>query len=152
MSKIELLAQTTVEVPQQLRVVTDSFDVDQVTGTDLVLAGISLLVGLVLARFVRRAVRRLVAGPSDLVGPGADLAGRLAGYSVMLLALVIAFEFVGLTLGPVLTVLVIIGLVAFLALRPLFQNLGAGIILQAVLRSSRAIRSRATRSAARSAR
>ena len=112
--------------PRQLRVVTDSFDVDQVTGTDLVLAGISLLVGLVLAQFVRRAVRRLVAGPSDLVGPGADLAGRLAGYSVMLLALVIAFEFVGLTLGPVLTVLVIIGLVRVSRAAPLVPESGSG--------------------------
>ena len=130
LESVDLIAQT-VNVPEQLSVYADGFDVNAITTWDLVTAGVALVGGFAISRVVRRAVRAFFERLPDAPEAAGALAGRIAGWGVILTGLIIAVDAIGFEFGPVLTILLIAGLISFLALRPLLENLGSGLLLQA---------------------
>lgn len=95
-----------------------------------ILAAVVVVVAIVLAAFARRIVR--TAAPRWLrVKP--DLAvflGRLAGWFIILLGVVSALMILGFQLGPMVLIIAVVGVILFLSARTLFENLGAGIVIQ----------------------
>lgn len=110
--------------------ITSRFEASTVDASDLLVAGIALVAGIIIGAIVRSAVRRLLRRTPGLHQTTVDIIARLAGYLVALFGLVVALSALGLDFGPVITLLVIIGLVAVLVGRSLLADLGAGLVLQ----------------------
>lgn len=105
-------------------------DTSNVTGWDFLWAAIALLVAFVLSRWVKRLVHKSLQRfelPEDIP----NLLARLAGWLVILVGIVYALSLLGFDMSPVVLFILVVGLVVFLAGRPMLENLGAGIMLQA---------------------
>lgn len=89
-----------------------------------------LLVGLVLARLGGRLIRRVLLR-TGVEFSLALLLSRVVSWLGAGLALFYALSFLGVQLGPVLGALGLTGLVVALALQSLFEDVFAGLILQA---------------------
>lgn len=59
-----------------------------------------------------------------------DLAARAAGYVVLFVGFGIALSIIGVPIQPLLTAVIVIGVVLALALRGIAENFAAGIVLQ----------------------
>ena len=98
---------------------------------DVVLAAVVLVVGWLASGWARRGVAAALSKWSGL-GPGpTNLIARLVRYSILLLTIGIVLTVLGAPLQPVLAAVVIVGAVAFLALRGIAANFGAGLVIQA---------------------
>ena len=117
-------------LPSNIDILIDDWQPDQVTGIDLLGALIAVAVGIVLAFLVGRLVRYGFRKWSSIPPFGAVLAGRLVTYGIITIAVIIALESIGLTLGPLVIITAAV-IMAVWAMRPLLQNTGAGLMLQA---------------------
>lgn len=96
---------------------------------DYVIALAILVVALIAGRVLRVAVRRLVdrSRADNLLG---DLVGRIANYLVVIFGFVYALDQLGISLGPILGALGIVGVALAFAFQDILENFVAGIILQ----------------------
>ncbi|TDW53267.1 mechanosensitive ion channel-like protein [Curtobacterium sp. PhB25] len=98
---------------------------------DVVLAVVVLVVGWFASVWARRGVVVALAKWSGLGPSGTNLVARLVRYSILLLTIGIVLTVLGAPLQPVLAAVIIISAVAFLALRGIAANFGAGLVIQA---------------------
>jgi small conductance mechanosensitive channel len=117
-------------LPSSLDIFIDDWQPEQVTGEDLLVALILIASAIVLAFIIGRLLRFSLDRWSSLPPFGSELAGRLTTYLIILIGVIIALESIGLTLGP-LVILVAVVVMGVWAMRPLLQNTGAGLLLQA---------------------
>jgi small conductance mechanosensitive channel len=103
---------------------------ESVSGQDVLIALAVVTLGMILAFLIGRILKWSLLRWSEIPPFGAELAGRLTTYLIILLAVISALEIIGLTLGPLVIVIVAVVMMAW-AMRPLLQNLGAGLMLQA---------------------
>ena len=115
------------DVGNEIRVTLDRWTAGHLGIADLVAASIVMAVGFVLAWFVKWLIRRAADKLSGTALASVGAMAQLAGGSVVLLAGVFALEILGFSLGPVL---ILIGVVALLLLRPMITNLSSGLLLQ----------------------
>ena len=108
---------------------SDAFGSRSLTWEDYAVAGLILVGGLVLARVLRGAVRRVVdrSRADDLLG---DLIGRVVQYVVVVFAVVYALDRLGISIGPILGALGIVGVALAFAFQDILENFVAGVILQ----------------------
>ena len=111
--------------------IEEALDLSRFTPVRVGVAVGVLIVGWLVGVLVKRIIRRLLRPIENLPDYLPALIGRLAQYSVFFIAVVIALETVGISLGPLVLSLGVFLIVIGLALRPLLENLAAGIILQA---------------------
>jgi small conductance mechanosensitive channel len=107
------------------------FDPASASFWNLILAVAAIGVSIVVARYVRRAIRRKLAGYEDVDQYAGATIGRVAGWSIVLLGVILALSIMGVDMVPVALIL-ILGL-AFLILsgKSLIENWAAGLVLQA---------------------
>lgn len=105
-------------------------DTTAVTGWDFVWASVALVVGAVVARLSRTAVRRY-AGRAKLPPNTIDLLATTIQWSVFAIAVVVALTFLGLNLAPLWILIIIVAAVLVVGGRTLLEAFGAGILLQA---------------------
>jgi small conductance mechanosensitive channel len=117
-------------VPGNIDVFLDDWQPNQVTGGDLLAALIAVAVGIALGWVFGRLTRWALLRWSSTPPFGAELAGRLVMYLTILIGVVIALESIGLTFGP-LVIIVAVLVMGIWAMRPLLQNMSAGLLLQA---------------------
>jgi len=98
---------------------------------DVVLALIVLVVGWFVSGWARRGVVAALSKWSGLGPSATNLAARLTRYAILLLTIGIVLTVLGAPLQPVLAAVIIISTVAFLALRGIAANFGAGLVIQA---------------------
>jgi small conductance mechanosensitive channel len=110
--------------------VEELIDTTYVTGWDFLWAGVSVLVGLLVARVARRATRRALTSVSDLPDNVVDLGAKVAGWTVITMSIVLALPFIGVDTGPVFIIVLVLAALAVLSGRVLLENFGAGVILQ----------------------
>lgn len=98
---------------------------------NLLLAVVAIGVSIIIARYARRAIRRKLAGYEGVDQYAGATIGRLAGWSVVFLGVILALSIMGVDMVPVALIL-ILGL-AFLVLsgKSLIENWAAGLVLQA---------------------
>ena len=96
------------------------------TAENFVWAAVIITGSVVLASIVRQTVARLING-DELVG---DLVGRLASYTIVSFGFVYALDRLGVSIGPVLGALGVIGIAAAFALQAVLENFVAGLLLQ----------------------
>ena len=118
------------DLPPRLELLVDDWQPEEVTGEHMIAAlatiGIALMLGFLISRLTRFAIRRWTAAPQF----ASVLAGRVAGYFVVLIGVIVALESIGLTLGPMVIIVTCVVLAVWV-MRPLLQNMGAGLMLQA---------------------
>ena len=99
------------------------------TTADFGRALLILVLSYIMSRVVQRGSTRLIDSrrTHSLL---ADLFGRVAGYAIVAIGFVYALDTVGVSVGPLLGALGVVGLAAAFALQPSLENLVAGLILQ----------------------
>jgi Mechanosensitive ion channel len=97
---------------------------------NVVLAVAVAIVGWILSRVTRKAVGKLLTRLQGLSDDLRDLAARAAGYVVLFVGFGIALSIIGVPIQPLLTAVIVIGVVLALALRGIAENFAAGIVLQ----------------------
>lgn len=97
-------------------------------GTNWIVSGIILVVGILFAFQVRRLLRRL-ARKADAVTSTAQIVSQLVFGFIVLVALAVALNNVGIDLTPLLAGAGIIGLTIGFALKDIAENYVAGVIM-----------------------
>lgn len=116
-----LVAQT--ETPD----VEETFnELSQLTATDWLIAGAIVVAAVAIGFLIRVAISRALSSRGQLVS---RLVGRLAFGLVVALGFVYALNQVGVSIGPVLGLLGLLGLALALALQEVLGNFIAGIML-----------------------
>lgn len=119
-----------VPQPIQIEALTSKFEAATLDGTDVLVAGVSVLAGFVLGAVTRMVVRRLLTPLPGLKPGTVNIVSRVCGYAVTIFGVVIGLSALGLSFGPVITLLLFVTLIAVLVGRPLLADLGAGVVLQ----------------------
>ncbi|MDX2381009.1 MAG: mechanosensitive ion channel [Acidimicrobiia bacterium] len=117
------------EVENEVKVVFDRWSVGQVDWADVLTGAIVVVAAVAIAWLVRRLIRRSAQKTEGAVASALTLIGQLVSIGIYLFALAIVLEVLGFSLGPVLIVIMLV-LVLLFALRPVVQNLSAGLLLQ----------------------
>ncbi|MGI9666766.1 MAG: mechanosensitive ion channel family protein [Acidimicrobiia bacterium] len=109
---------------------TSVFDPDNLTLAELIIAAAIVVVAAFVARAVRRRIRHYLAGQDGVEDYVAPLAGRIAGWTIMIFGILIALGVLGFDLAPVmLFLLIVIGILA-LSGRGILENFASGLMLQ----------------------
>ncbi len=117
------------DVVDEIQVTLDQWSLGQLGVVDLVAATAVVVVGIAGGWVVSRLLRRAARNTTGAARTAVDTVGRLVGSAVVLLAVAVALEILGFSLGPMLIV-VVVGAVAVFLLRPLITNLSSGLLLQ----------------------
>lgn len=116
--------------PINVETLTAKFQTSTLELSDLLTAVIALTAGFVLGAITRSLIRRLLSRTPGINEGTSNMIARISGYLVVVFGLVIALSALGLSFGPVITLLLLMVLVAVLVGRPLLADLGAGVVLQ----------------------
>lgn len=114
----------------QTPAIDDLIDVSDVTALDVGIALVLLVVGLVLGRIVRRSILTKLPFIDDIPDRIAVIVARTTGYTVTFIFAVYALSFLGVDTGPIFILILLVLVVAFFSLKPLLENLAAGLLLQ----------------------
>lgn len=105
-------------------------DVSSIDPTHVIAALIVVLVAWLASRYTRRAMARVLSRVPGISEPMRSLTARITGYLVLFLGFGIALSILGAPIQPLLAVAIIVGVVLFLALRGIADNVAAGVLLQ----------------------
>ncbi|HWK92920.1 MAG TPA: mechanosensitive ion channel domain-containing protein [Luteimicrobium sp.] len=105
-------------------------DFDSISGWTIVWLLVTAVATWLAARYGRKAVARLLARIDGLSTDYSVTAARLAGYLIALLGIGTGLTILGANVQPLLILVLIVGVAAFLALRGVADNFGASLILQ----------------------
>jgi small-conductance mechanosensitive channel len=123
----DAMAVTTAET--DLEQLTRALRGDELTAWDYGTATGVLVGGLIIGRVAQSLVKRLLAkSPADsFLG---DLIGRIVNYVIVAFGLIYSLETLGVTIGPILGALGIVGIALAFAFQDILENFVAGIIIQ----------------------
>lgn len=110
--------------------VTQAFDTNAVTPWDPVWALLSIVIGVVVGRFVRSLIRRY-GEKADIPPNIIDLLGTIALWTIVAFSVVVALTFVGFNAAPLIVFILIVSIVLVIGGKSLIENFGAGVMLQA---------------------
>lgn len=116
--------------PINVETLTAKFQTSTLGLTDLLTAVVALAAGFILGAITRTVIRRLLERAPGVTPGTSSMIARICGYVVVVFGLVVALSALGLSFGPVITLLLLMVLVAVLVGRPLLADLGAGVVLQ----------------------
>lgn len=116
--------------PDDINRLAESIESVQITWLTGISAGAVFVLGLVAASLARRYIR-LLGQRTELASPETfRLVGRIAWIAIMFYATSAALGVLGFDVLPLLSVLGIVTIVVAIGLRPLFENIAAGLTLQ----------------------
>lgn len=107
----------------------DIFNPEANSFWNLLLATVVVVVSIFLARLARRRLRTFLDDYGLDVHTTA-LLGRVGGWTVVLLGVVLALSIMGVDMQPVVLIIVIFAALLFLSGRTLIENWAAGLVLQ----------------------
>jgi small-conductance mechanosensitive channel len=105
-------------------------DPSDLTLWDIIASVVVLLLGYLLARWGRRATRRVVGRIDEMPENITDLAGSIAFWLVIAMTVVFALSILGFDTAPVVLLLLFVVIILALSGRTVFENYGASLILQ----------------------
>ena len=97
----------------------------------VLLAIVVIIAGWILSRFARSATVRLLKFAPSLADGVAAFVARFVGGAVILVAVGIALAVLGVTLQPLLALVVVLVVIAVLVLRGVADNFASGVVIQA---------------------
>lgn len=98
---------------------------------NLLLATVVVVASIFAARFARRAVRRSLRKYEGLDEYGGAALGRITGWVVVLLGVVLGLSVLGADMVPWALIFILVAVLVVLAARSLIENWAAGLLLQA---------------------
>lgn len=101
-----------------------------ITGWDVLIAVLVIVVGWLLSIVTKKAVLALLRKAPGFSEAAATLIARIAKYSVVLLGVGVGLSFLGASVQPLLAIAIIVAVIAVLALRGIADNFAAGVVLQ----------------------
>jgi len=113
-----------------LAVDAETLTVTTIDPWNAVLAVAVAIVGWILSRVTRKAVGKLLTRLQGLSDELRDLTARASGYVVLFVGFGVALSIIGVPIQPLLTAVIVIGVILALALRGIAENFAAGIVLQ----------------------
>jgi len=118
------------QVNDPLPIVDDLIDTSTVTWWSVLFAVLAVAVGWLLARLVRRGLRKYLERWPDLPVYITNYATRAAGWLIIFVAVVYALSLLGFDMAPVVIGVLIVIVVVVLSGRSLLEDFGASVILQ----------------------
>lgn len=100
------------------------------TGWQIALALLSVLVGWLLSRLARKGVLKLAERTPGISDSVAQLAARFTQYSLLLVGVGVGMAFLGANVQPLLAMTAIAVVVLILVLRGVADNFAAGVLIQ----------------------
>lgn len=100
------------------------------TGWQILLAVLAVLVGWVVAHFARKGVLKLAARTPGISDSVAQLAARFTQYALLLVGIGVGLAFLGANVQPLLAMTAIAVVVLILVLRGVADNFAAGVLIQ----------------------
>jgi small conductance mechanosensitive channel len=97
---------------------------------NLLLALLAIGISVIVARYVRRWIRRSLRGYENVDTYAGAIIARVAGWTVVFLGVVLALSIMGVDMIPIVLVLVIALAFLFLSGKSLVENWAAGLLLQ----------------------
>jgi small conductance mechanosensitive channel len=125
-----LISQSPFPLPVDIGVIPDDFDVSTITPSDLIVAAIAVLAGMLLSLVAKKAVRRVLNRIDGMPLLAGDVIAKIVSYVILTLGGVVALEALGISFGLVGSALLLLIVLVVLAAKPLLQDLGAGLIVQ----------------------
>lgn len=107
-----------------------ALNTDQMTAWDFVAAAAAIIAALLLAKLVRKGLRRILLRFPQISEEARLIIVRAAGWIVILIGTIYAVILLGIDVGPALFVMLVILLVLFFAGRTAMDNFAAGVVLQ----------------------
>jgi len=105
------------------------FDVSSVSPWDPFLAFLAIVVGVIVGRIVRSAVRRY--GTKNNLAPNLiDLFGTVGLWAIVSLSILIALSLIGFNPAPIWLMVLFLGVLFVVSGRGFLENFGAGVLLQ----------------------
>jgi small-conductance mechanosensitive channel len=98
---------------------------------NLALAAVAIGGSLLAARYARRAIRRKLRQYEGLDNYAGALIGRIAGWTVVFLGVVLALVILGVDMAPVVLAIALAAAFLVLSGKTFIENWAAGILLQA---------------------
>ena len=108
----------------------DIFDPAELTLAELIIAVAIVFVAGILAGVARRRIRSYLERQDGLDDYLAPLLGRIAGWAIMIVGLLIALVVLGLDMAPVVLILLIVLAIVVLSGRGILENFASGLVLQ----------------------
>jgi small-conductance mechanosensitive channel len=118
------------QVNDPLPIVDDLINTSDVTWWSVLFAVLTVAAGWLLARIVRRGLRRYLKRWPELPVYITNYAARAAGWLIMFVAIVYALSLLGFDMAPVVIGMLIVIVVVILSGRSMLEDFGAGVILQ----------------------
>ena len=106
------------------------FDPSSNSFWNLLLALLVIGISVIVARYVRRWIRRSLRGYESLDTYAGAIIARVAGWTVVFVGVVLALSIMGVDMIPIVLVLVIGIAFLFLSGKSLIENWAAGLLLQ----------------------
>ncbi len=100
------------------------------SGWQIVLALLSVLIGWLLSRLARKGVLKLAARTPGISDSVSQLAARFTQYALLLVGIGVGLAFLGANVQPLLAMTVIAAIVLVLVLRGVADNFAAGVLIQ----------------------
>lgn len=100
------------------------------TGWQIALALLSVLVGWLLSRLARKGVLKLAERTPGISSSVAQLSARFTQYSLLLVGVGVGMAFLGANVQPLLAMTAIAVVVLILVLRGVADNFAAGVLIQ----------------------
>ncbi len=119
-----------VPTPFSIAALQAATDLDELPTSSWLVAGSTLVGGVIAAAVINRLVVRLITGIGGERFAGV-VAGRVAAYSVFVLAFIYALNVLNVRVVPLLGALGIGGILLALALQKVVESLVAGVVLHA---------------------
>lgn len=98
---------------------------------NLLLAAVAIGASVLLARYARRAIRGKLREYEGLDNYTGAVIGRITGWAIVFLGVVLALVILGVDMAPVVLGVVLVGAFLLLSGKSFIENWAAGILLQA---------------------
>ena len=117
-------------VNDPLPIVNELLDTSRVIGWSVFFALVAIAAGWVLARIVRRGLRRYLERYPDLPVYITSYVPRGLGWFIMFVAVIYALSLLGFDMAPIVIGILILLVVIVLSGRSVLEDFGAGVVLQ----------------------
>jgi len=126
----EILAAEVVKETIQRVDLDGAIDIHRVTALDVAIAVGVIAAAMILAGFTRRLIRRRVDGWEQAPDYVAPVAARFASWTVIVVGVVVAVDFLGVDLNNLLVFFLIATVILAFAAKDMLRNMAAASVLQ----------------------
>ena len=104
-------------------------DTQTLTLSELLLAGLIVIVSVLIARYARQVVRATLESRPNIDTHVPETVARFSGWAIVLTGIVLALIVIGIQMGPVVLLLLFFGAMFGMSAKGILENFASGIAL-----------------------